>query len=53
MAEEKIAISPAMAEKRKEKPGTTDNAQPQSLHPLVELTATRVRADTGFRSPRD
>jgi ABC-2 type transport system permease protein len=43
MAEEKIAISPATAEKRKEKPGTTDNAEPQSLHPLVELTATRIR----------
>ena len=38
-----MAISQAKAQRRKEELGTTGNAKPQSLHPLVELTATRVR----------
>jgi ABC-2 type transport system permease protein len=41
MAEERIGFTPAEAQRRKEEP--TDNAEPQSLHPLVELTATRIR----------
>ena len=41
MAEERIGISPAEAQRRKEEP--IDNARSESLHPLVELTATRVR----------
>jgi ABC-2 type transport system permease protein len=43
MAEERMGISPAEAQRRKEKPETTSNTKSESLHPLVELTATRVR----------
>ena len=38
-----MAISHAKARRRKEELGTTGNVKPQSLHPLVELTATRIR----------
>ena len=41
MAEERIGISPAEGQRRKEEPGTIGNAK--SLHPLVELTAMRIR----------
>src|SRR5688572_33017628 len=41
MAEERIGASPAEAQRRKEEP--LDNAKSESLHPLMELTATRVR----------
>src|SRR5688500_13829536 len=40
MAEERTEISPAKAQRRKEELG---NVTSESLHPLVELTATRVR----------
>src|SRR5688500_5830235 len=43
MAEERMEISPAKAQSRKEEPGTTPNVTSQSLHPLFELTAMRVR----------
>jgi len=43
MAEERIGISPANAQRRKEEPGTIDSGTPTSLYPLLELTATRVR----------
>jgi ABC-2 type transport system permease protein len=42
MAEE-MGISPAKAQSGKEEPGTIDSAKSESLHPLVELTAMRVR----------
>ena len=38
-----MAISHAKAQRRKEEPETTGNVQSESRHPLVELTATRVR----------
>src|SRR6185295_2016479 len=37
MADERITVSPAKAQRRKEEPGT------EPLHPLVELTFMRVR----------
>jgi ABC-2 type transport system permease protein len=43
MAEEGIGISPAKAQRRKDELGTNGNVKSESLHPLVELTATRVR----------
>ena len=43
MAEERIGTSPAKAQRREEEPGTIDNVKSESLHPLLELTAMRVR----------
>ena len=43
MAEERIGISPAEAQRREEEPGTIGNVKSESLHPLFELTAMRVR----------
>ena len=43
MAEERIGVSPAKTQRREEEPGTIGDAGTQSLHPLLELTATRVR----------
>src|SRR5688572_4302696 len=43
MAEERMGISPAKAQSREEEPGTIGNVKSQSLHPLFELTAMRVR----------
>lgn len=38
-----MEISSAEVQRRKEEPGTIDNAGAESLHPLLELTAMRVR----------
>jgi len=43
MAEEGIGISPAKTQRREEEPGTIGDAKTESLHPLLQLTATRVR----------
>jgi ABC-2 type transport system permease protein len=43
MAEERMGISPAKAQSREEEPGTIGNVKSESLHPLFELTAMRVR----------
>jgi len=38
-----MEISPAKAQSREEEPGTIGNVKSESLHPLFELTAMRVR----------
>ena len=43
MAEEGIGISPAKTQRREEEPGAIGDAKTESLHPLLQLTATRVR----------
>ena len=41
MAEERIGISPAETQRREDEPGTIGSTK--TLHPLVELTAMRIR----------
>src|SRR5687768_3828322 len=43
MAEERMGISPAKAQSREEEPGTIGNVKSESLNPLFELTAMRMR----------
>ena len=44
MAEERMEVSPTQTQSRKEEErGTNPNAKSESLHPLLELTAMRIR----------